>query len=254
MDLATIIGLFAAFAVMVIAILTGASPIIFLNLPSFLIVVLGSIAALFIAFPAIRVKDSFQIVKKAFTTQPQRAEEILKLMQELSIKARREGILALEETAMNNSDDFLKRGLLMVVDGQAPEAIEEILYGEMDKINERHEKGAEMFDKLGELAPAFGMIGTLIGLVQMLSNMEDPSTIGPAMAVALLTTLYGSIIANLFAIPVSKKLRIRSNEELEEKGLITQGLLSIVAGETPRFLADRLNSQLPPKQRLKEAS
>jgi chemotaxis protein MotA len=142
----------------------------------------------------------------------------------------------------------------MVVDGYDPQAIQEVLFLEVEKISDRHTQGSEMFEALGAYAPAFGMIGTLIGLVQMLQNLDDPTVIGPSMAVALLTTFYGSVIANVVAIPVAKKLQIRSEEETSEKILMAHGLLSILAGENPRFMTERLNVQLPPAQRLQEAS
>ena len=138
----------------------------------------------------------------------------------------------------------------MVVDGHEPQAIEDMMYTEIDKIKERHDHGVEIFETIGLMAPAFGMIGTLIGLVHMLRQMDDPTKIGPSMAVALLTTLYGSLIANCFAIPMSKKLKIKSEEESQEKQLIAKGILSILARESPRFLVERLNVQLPPSERV----
>ncbi len=254
MDIATVVGLILAVTLMCAAILYGGSLLTFVDVPSILIVVCGSIAGMLVAYPAPRLKQAFKVAKNAFFKKPPRAEEILLLMRDLSKRARREGVLALEEVGQNHEDDFVRRGIQMVVDGQTPEAIEDVLFSEIDKISERHADGADIFDTLGMLSPAFGMIGTLIGLVQMLQNLEDPSKIGPAMAVALLTTFYGSVIANIFAIPVAKKLRNRSTSEIAEKTLVAQGLLSIVAGENPRFMADRLNAQLPPTQRLQEAS
>ena len=254
MDIATVVGLILAIALMCGAILYGGSLLTFLDIPSVLIVVCGSVAGMLVAYPAIRLKSAIKVAKNAFATKTPRAEEILLLMRDLSKRARREGVLALEEVGQNHEDDFVRRGIQMVVDGQTPEAIEDVLFSEIEKISERHADGADIFDTLGMLSPAFGMIGTLIGLVQMLQNLEDPSRIGPAMAVALLTTFYGSVIANVFAIPVAKKLRGRSTAEVAEKTLVAQGLLSIVAGENPRFMADRLNAQLPPEQRLQEAS
>jgi len=254
MDIATVAGLIAAIAVCCLAILVGGSLLTFVNLPSILIVGCGTLAGMLVAYPGSKLKEAIRVAKQAFFTKPQRAEEILVLMRDLSRRARREGVLALEEVGQSHEDDFVRRGIQMVVDGQTPEAIEDVLFSEIEKISDRHGEGADIFDTMGALAPAFGMIGTLIGLVQMLQNLEDPSKIGPAMAVALLTTFYGSVIANVFAIPVAKKLRVRSSEEVAEKTLVAQGLLSIVAGENPRFMADRLNAQLPPVKRLQEAS
>jgi chemotaxis protein MotA len=254
MDLATIVGLVVVIALILMGIMVGSPLIIFIDLTSVLIVVLGSFFLLFIAYPAGVVKNSFKVVKKAFTTEPRNAEELLTLMRQMSTRARREGVLALEDVARTQEDEFLKRGIQMVVDGHDPEAIEDVLFSEIDKIEERHNAGAKVFEYLGNASPALGMIGTLIGLVQMLQNLEDPSKIGPAMAVALLTTFYGSCIANVFAIPIAEKLKKRSAEELAEKALVAQGLLSILSGESPRFLVDRLNVQLPPAERFQEAS
>ena len=141
----------------------------------------------------------------------------------------------------------------MVVDGHDPEAIEDVLFSELDKIEERHKVSIGLVEYMGGASPALGMIGTLIGLVQMLQNLDDPSAIGPAMAVALLTTFYGSVLANVVAIPLARKLEVRSAEEIAEKTIMAHGVLSILAGENPRFMTERLNIQLPPAQRLQEA-
>jgi chemotaxis protein MotA len=207
-----------------------------------------------VGFPGGKVNTAFKVGKKVFFHTPKSPEQILTLMREMSSRARREGVLVLEDMASDQNDDFLKKGIQMVVDGHDPSAIEEVLFNEIDNISSRHKDGADFFEQLGTYAPAMGMIGTLIGLVQMLGNMDDPSSIGPAMAVALLTTLYGSMMANVFALPMSHKLKVRSADEIAEKTLIVQGLLSILAGESPRFLVDRLNAQLPPHERLSEAS
>jgi len=254
MDLATIVGLIVVTALILMGIMIGSPLIVFIDPTSVLIVVLGSFFLLFVAYPGSVVKNSVKIAKNAFTTEPRNAEELLTLMRQMSTRARREGVLALEDVARSQDDEFLKRGIQMVVDGHDPEAIEDVLFSEIDKIEERHEAGRGVFEYLGNASPALGMIGTLIGLVQMLQDLEDPSKIGPAMAVALLTTFYGSCIANIFAIPIAEKLKTRSAEELAEKAMVAQGLLSILSGESPRFLVDRLNVQLPPAERFQEAS
>jgi chemotaxis protein MotA len=254
MDLATVIGLLVTSGLLIGTIIMGSPLIIFINPPSVMLVVLGTIAIMFVSYPAGKVKNAISVVKNAFRTRVKRNDEILRLMQQMASRARREGVLSLEEIANQQDDEFLKRGLLLVVDGHEPAAIEDVLYAEIDQISERHSQGVEFFETMGAMAPAMGMIGTLIGLVQMLQALDDPTAIGPAMAVALLTTLYGSIMANVFAIPISIKLKDRDKSEIEEKSLIVQGLLSIVNGENPRFLVDRLNAQLPPKERVREAS
>ena len=253
MDFGTIIGLVAVVGLILTGIMLGSPLIIFFDATSMCIVVGGSIFILFAAYPAAEVKSMVSAVKKAFKQTPKKSEELLTLMRQMSTRARREGVLALEDVARTQDDEFLKRGIQMVVDGHDPEAIEDVLFSELDKIEERHKVSIGLMEYMGGASPALGMIGTLIGLVQMLQNMTDPSSIGPAMAVALLTTFYGSIIANVFCIPIAEKLKRRSTEELAEKALIAQGLLSILSGESPRFLVDRLNVQLPPSERFQEA-
>jgi chemotaxis protein MotA len=254
MDLGTIVGLIVSLGLIVAAIILGGPFSAFVDVKSVLLVIGTTVCGMFVAYPARRVMGSFAVLKNALKNQSNNPEQVLQLMREMSSRARREGVLVLEDMANDQEDEFLKKGIQMVVDGHDPAAIEDVLYNEIDKIAERHSDGADFYESMGAFAPAFGMIGTLVGLVQMLQNLEDPTAIGPAMAVALLTTLYGALIANVFAIPVAKKLNVRSTAEVNEKTLIVQGLLSILAGESPRFLVDRLNAQLPPKERVQEAS
>ena len=254
MDLGTIVGLVVSAGLIIAAIVLGGPFSAFVDVKSVLLVVGTTICGMFVAYPGKRVTGALSVVKNAFRKRASNPEQVLQLMREMSSRARREGVLVLEDMANDQEDLFLKKGIQMVVDGHDPAAIEDVLYNEIDKISERHGDGADFFESMGAYAPAFGMIGTLVGLVQMLQNLEDPSAIGPAMAVALLTTLYGALIANLFAIPIAKKLKVYSAAEINEKTLIVQGLLSILAGESPRFLVDRLNAQLAPKERMQEAS
>ena len=253
MDLATIIGLLVTVGLIIMGIVIGSPLVIFFDLTSVVIVGVGSFTILFAAYPGSEVVTGLKAVANAFKQKPRKSEELLTLMRQMSTRARREGVLALEDVARTQDDEFLKRGIQMVVDGHDPEAIEDVLYSELDKIEERHKVNIGLMEYMGGASPALGMIGTLIGLVQMLQNMQDPSAIGPAMAVALLTTFYGSVIANVFCLPMAEKLKRRSTEELAEKALIAQGLLSILSGESPRFLIDRLNVQLPPAERFQEA-
>jgi chemotaxis protein MotA len=253
MDFATIIGLVAVSALIIMGIMLGSPLMIFWDNTSMLIVGLGSFFILFAAYPSSEVIAGLKAVANTFKQSPKKSEELLTLMRQMSTRARREGVLALEDVARTQDDEFLKRGIQMVVDGHDPEAIEDVLYSELDKIEERHKVNIGVMEYMAGASPALGMIGTLIGLVQMLQNMTDPSSIGPAMAVALLTTFYGSVIANVFCIPFAEKLKRRSIEELAEKALVAQGLLSILSGESPRFLIDRLNVQLPPAERFQEA-
>ena len=254
MDFGTIVGLIAVIGLIIFGILIGSALSIFIDAPSVVIVGCGTICIPLVAYPMSEYKSAVVgSLKKVFKTEPKKSEELLTLMRQMSTRARREGVLALEDVARTQDDEFLKRGIQMVVDGHDPEAIEDVLYSELDKIEERHKVGIGVWEYMAGASPALGMIGTLIGLVQMLQNMSDPSAIGPAMAVALLTTFYGSVIANVFCIPVAEKLKRRSATELAEKALVAQGLLSILSGESPRFLIDRLNVQLPPTERFQEA-
>ena len=168
---------------------------------------------------------------------------------ELSNVARKEGLLALEEVASNLEDEFMKKGILLIVDGTEPELVRGILETELANMDDRHRKVSGFFDYMAAMGPAWGMIGTLIGLVNMLAKLDDISTVGPNMAVALITTLYGSIIANWFATPVSNKLKLINNNEYQMKEIVIEGLLSIQAGENPRVIEEKLKSFLAPGSR-----
>jgi chemotaxis protein MotA len=164
-------------------------------------------------------------------------------------RARREGILSLEPLIKEIDDEYLKKGLQLTVDGLEPELIRDILETEIAYLEERHGSGADVVSVMGAFAPALGMIGTVIGLILMLQTMSDPSTIGPSMAVALITTFYGAILANLVFNPLAGKLRTRSKEEVLIREMILEGVLSISKGENPRVIEEKLNSYLPPKNR-----
>ena len=253
-DFSTVGGLILCVVLIIGGIINGGELGSFYDIPSILIVGLGSPAAVAVCYPLDKFINMFKVTRQAFTFQPRDTKEILRTLQEMSNRARREGTLALEEFIDSLEDDYFSRGVQLVVDGHEPSSIEDLLYNEIDKIKERHEEGIGMWETAALLSPAFGMIGTLIGLVNMLKNLDDPTTIGPAMATAILTTLYGSLIANVVALPISKKLKFRSDQEIQEKELIAQGLLSILVRETPRFLIDRLNTQLAPSERLEQIS
>lgn len=225
------------------------SIVTFYNLPSIVIVLGGTLAGTLVAYPLTKVKESFIIAKKVFTTKKLDAGETITKIIEIANIARREGLLALEEAAENIEDAFLQKGVMLIVDGTDPELVRNILETELAFLEERHDEGKSIFDTLGSLAPAFGMIGTLIGLINMLRKLEDPSTVGPSMSVALITTFYGALLANLIFIPISAKLKIRSREEILIKELMVEGLLSIQAGENPRIIEVKLKSFLPPKLR-----
>jgi chemotaxis protein MotA len=163
--------------------------------------------------------------------------------------ARRDGILALESKVNNEENDFLKKGLSLAVDGNEPEIIRDLLEIETSQLDARHRQRAAIFDQFGALAGSFGMIGTLVGLVAMLVNMNDPSSIGPAMAVALLTTLYGALIGNIIGAPVANILGVRNQDEILVMTIVVEGIMSIQAGDNPRTLEQKLLSFLPPKER-----
>jgi chemotaxis protein MotA len=250
MDLATILGIFSAFGLVIVSIAMGGGLILFVNVPSLMIVIGGTIGATMINYPLKDVLGSIGVVKNAFFAGAIPAvEAVIKQFVNLGSKARREGILALESDVKEIKDEFLKKGLQMAVDGLEPQSIQEILDTEVSYQRERHQLGAEVFSTMGSFAPAMGMIGTLIGLVQMLQTMDNPSTIGPAMAVALLTTFYGSIMANLVCMPIAGKLRSRSKEEALTKEMVIEGVLSLTRGENPRILEQKMLAFIAPKLR-----
>lgn len=252
MDIATPIGLLVCVGLIFTGMNGDSGVGIFWDAPSAMIVLGGCMGAMFYAFPAADVKTALKAAKTAVKPGKYDPAEMVKTLEDLSQRARREGLLSLEEAAEAAEDDFLKRGLQMMVDGHEPSAIESVLFGEIDKLEQRHKRAIGFWDTLGAFGPAMGMIGTLIGLVQMLQAMSDPSSIGPAMAIALITTFYGSLLANILAIPMANKLKQRSTEEIAFRELVAQGLISILGGENPRFMVERLNSTLPPSARVTE--
>jgi chemotaxis protein MotA len=253
MDIATIIGLVVGIGLVLGSIIMGGGGLgPFINVPSAMITIGGSFSALLINFPLNAVLGMFGVVKKCFLQKLMKPPEVIELFREMSTVARKDGLLALEGKIAEIDDEFMKRGLEMVVGGTAKEEIESILETEISYIEERHKTGKKVIDSLGAAAPAFGMVGTLIGLVQMLRTLDDPSQIGGGMATALLTTLYGAVIANLFCIPLAGKLEARSKEELMVRDLMVSGMLGLVEGQAPRALHGRLTSFLSPRARPSE--
>lgn len=249
MDIATLVGIVLSFALVLSAIMMGSSLSIFINIPSVMIVVGGTLGATMINYPLPDILKVTKVVKNAFFMKKMTASELIATFVNLAGIARREGILALESKLNEMNDEFMKKGMQLSVDGLEPAAIKEILETEIEAIQDRHKLGAEIFTTMGTFAPALGMIGTLIGLVQMLQTMSDPSTIGPAMAVALLTTFYGAVMANILFLPIAGKLKNRSSEEVMMKDLMTEGVISIAKGENPRVIEQKLNAYLPPQMR-----
>jgi chemotaxis protein MotA len=249
MDIATILGIISAFGLVIGSIAMGAGLGAFINIPSVAIVVGGTIGATLIAYPLNEVLGVMGVIKNAFFSKVRAGGDMIPLLVDFASKARRDGILALESAIQDVEDIFITRGVQLAVDGQEPEAIEGILQTEIDKVRSRHKKGVDIMTTMGTFSPALGLIGTLIGLVGMLQNMSDPNQIGPQMAVALLTTFYGAIMANLIFNPLASKLRGRSEDEIESKELALEGILAIAAGDNPRVVEQRLHAFLRPAKR-----
>ncbi len=249
MDLATLIGVLIGAGLIIIAISMGGSGLWFLNLPSALIVLGGTFGATLINYPLSEVVGVFKVAKNAFLYKAHSPLEIINLMVEYAKKARKEGILSFEAELPNIKDPFLAKGLRLAIDGMESTAIREILSTEIQATLERHNQGAEIFSSMGSYSPAVGMLGTIIGLVQMLMQMKDPSQIGAPMAVALLTTFYGTMLAYLFFLPISGKLKARSKSEVLVKQMIMEGVISIQSGDNYRVVEQKLKAFLPLKER-----
>jgi len=245
MDLATIIGLGAAVLLIVFGIKLE-NFMAFIDLPSVYITVGGAIASTIAAFPGSKLLGVIGILKNAFIVKKATPTDTIKILVEFAEQARREGILALEARAAEISDDFLKKGIQLAVDGTEPDLIKDILSTEIAFTESRHEDGAKIFDFLAAMGPSFGMIGTLIGLVLMLGNMSDVASIGPNMAVALITTFYGSVLANVFCLPMVEKLKTYSRKEILIKELMLEGIMSLQSGDNPRIVEQKLTAFLEP--------
>jgi len=221
----------------------------FFNTPSAMIVLGGTIGAVLINYPLSDILGVSKVAKNVFFQKELKTESAIKTLVEMSRIARRDGILALENKLEDIKDPFFTKGVMLMIDGVEPTALSRILHTELEYVSERHRMGAEIFMTMGNFAPAMGMMGTLIGLVKMLMQMDDPSSIGPAMAVALLTTFYGVILANLIFLPAAGKLKTRSAAELTVKQLIINGILSVQSGDNPRILEEKLHSFISPDER-----
>ncbi len=246
------IGLLAGFGVTWFFILLGmgfGNLASFVDIPSLQIVVIGTLAALFIAFPASSMLGFVSVFKVAIGGDSVNPADTIKTLVQFSEQARREGILALENSAQALDDEFLKKGIGLAVDGTEPDTIRDILGTEMSYIEERHKVGVEILELAGTLAPAMGMIGTLVGLILMLGNMSDVDSIGPNMAVALITTMYGSMVANTFCIPIANHLKQKSAKELMLKQLMLEGIMSLQTGDNPRIVEQKLAAFIDPASR-----
>lgn len=250
MDIATIIGIVFGLFCILWSILLGGSLLTFWNFPSVVVVLGGGIAASLISYKLAEVKLIMKVVIKVFIGKETSQANIIKQLVELSMKARRDGLLSLEAEQEHIEDDFLKESLQLVVDGVEPEIIVDSMDLEIENMKSRHDKGAGLFKTMATQFPAWGMIGTLIGLIKLLNALNDPSSIGPAMAIALITTFYGSVLANFICNPIANKLSLRSKDEIQEKRMIIEGVLSIQAGENPKILEHKLKTFLSPRQKL----
>ncbi|MBW2245619.1 MAG: MotA/TolQ/ExbB proton channel family protein [Deltaproteobacteria bacterium] len=246
MDIATVLGILSATGLVLGAIFMGSGLNVFINIPSLCIVVGGTIGVTLVAYPLKDFLSVIKVVQKAIFTKNISAKELISKFTDFAKITRKEGILALESEIKEVTDEFFKKGVQLSIDGLEPQQIQNILDTEIDFVRDRHKLGADLFTSMGTFAPAMGMIGTLIGLVQMLQSMDDPSTIGPAMAVALLTTFYGSLMANICCMPIAGKLKTRSKEEMLTKEMTIQGILSLSNGDNPRILEQKLLAFLPP--------
>lgn len=249
MDISTILGIVAGLSLLLIAVVFGGDARGFLNFESFFITIGGTVAATLVNHPMSQILEAWKVVRVAFRRDSHDAMNTISMLVDMAEKARREGLLALEEEAQAIDDEFLEHAIQLLIDGVEPEVIQDILETEIDAIAFRHQLGQGIFETMGALAPAFGMIGTLIGLIQMLGSLQEVEKVGPGMSVALITTLYGAVLANLVFIPIAGKLGIRSKEEILCKEMIIAGILAIEKGENPRLVRERLLTFMSPDER-----
>jgi chemotaxis protein MotA len=250
MDLGTIVGIVAGFGMIFFGIISNGGALgSYVNIPSLIMVLGGSFTAMLVANPLSRMLGFVKYFKIAINMPNYEEGRIIASLVSFSEKARREGLLALEDDLEEVEEEFLRKGIQLVVDGTDPEVIKSVLYNDLNQMQERHQYGINIFDLWGKVAPAFGMIGTLAGLIAMLANLQDTSAIGTGMALALITTFYGAIFANLLFIPIKQKLEDRDKAESLVREIMIEGILSIQSGDNPRILEQKLVSFLAPEQR-----
>lgn len=247
MDLATLVGILGAFGIIGGAMTMSGGIGIFVDIPSVLIVIVGTIFVVLMKFSMGQFLGCFKVAGKAFMFKLVDPADLIEEVVELADDARKNGLLALEGKEV--SDDFLQSGIQLLVDGHDPEVVRSLLNRDLNEAVKRHEIGSQVWKQMGDTAPAMGMVGTLIGLVAMLSNMSDPASIGPSMAVALLTTLYGAMVANMIALPISQKVALRRDEEGRIKSMVIDALMGIQAGQNPRVIDSMLRNYLPAGKR-----
>lgn len=247
MDLATLVGIVGAFSVVIGSMLMGGSAGMFVNVPSLMIVLVGTLFVVLMKFSLAQFLGAVKVAIKAFSFKLAKPEHVIEEVVALADAARKGGLLSLEGKEV--SSNFLSKGIQLLVDGHDAEVVRDLLKKDLHQTLQRHEWGAKIFTAMGDVGPAMGMIGTLVGLVAMLANMDDPKSIGPAMAVALLTTLYGAMFANMFALPIADKLSLRREEEGRVKSMIIDALLAIQGGQNPRVIDSMLKAYLPESMR-----
>lgn len=254
-DALTPVGLLVGLVVLIFGISykSGISGFVsFIDIPSILIVLGGVTAALFVSFSVKDMKRLFTVSKQAFIRDDHDLRELIQIFVKLSEKARREGLLSLELEAENIDDPFIRKGILLAVDGLEPETINDIMSAEISAMEERHRKGRNIVERAGEYAPAWGMIGTLIGLVLMLRDLNDPESLGPNMALAIITTLYGALLANFVFNPMAAKLASKTEQEVFIKQIMIEGIIGVQSGQNPRILEEKLSAFLSPNDRLED--
>ncbi|RLL47807.1 flagellar motor protein MotP [Oceanobacillus piezotolerans] len=253
-DILTPFGITLGFILIMLAIVSNGESnglASFFDIASILIVLGGLVASLLISFKMEQIKLTGKIIKEALYKNDNQLPELIRLFVRLAEKARREGILALENELESIDDPFIKKGILLVVDGLESEVIKDIMETEITAMEDRHFRGRTILEKAGEYAPSWGMIGTLIGLVLMLNDLASPETLGPSMAIALLTTLYGTVLANLVFIPMASKLEAKTDEEVFLKQIMIEGIIGVQSGQNPRILEEKLSAFLSNKHKRK---
>ncbi|MFZ4450691.1 flagellar motor protein MotP [Salibacterium aidingense] len=244
-DILTPIGIVVGIGTLLFAVFTNAglnSVIFFIQIAALSIVLGGVIAALLIGFSSQDLKLLPSVTREAFRHKDNDLNYLIDTFSNLSTKARREGLLALEAGLDEVDDPFIKKGVMLAVDGIEPDIIKDIMMAEVVAMEERHKKGRRLFEKAGEYAPAWGMVGTLVGLVLMLQDLEDPATLGPNMALALITTLYGTVLANMLFLPIASKLEQKTEDEVFVKQIIIEGVIGVQSGQNPKILEEKLSA------------
>ncbi|UII55207.1 flagellar motor protein MotP [Cytobacillus spongiae] len=246
-DALTPIGIVVGIVMVIFGIASNAGISGFISFidPASMFIVFGGLSAgLLVSFTLKDLKHMFKVIRQSFSIKEESLSQLIRTFIGLSERARREGLLALESEIENVEDPFIRKGILLAVDGIEPDVISDIMNAEIVAMEERHRKGRSLLEKAGEYAPAWGMIGTLIGLVLMLKNLNDPTTLGPNMAIALLTTLYGSLLANLFFLPIAAKLQLKTEKEVFFKQIMIEGIIGVQSGQNPKILEEKLNAFL----------